>query len=75
MHYVSLGAIGNTDDSCVAAASVEIFVGELFDMDGGTFRVTELGEGRVTAENLITKLTRTFSDKSLVAAAIDVKTM
>ena len=69
------GPFGNNDESCVAAASVEIFVGELFDMDGDTFRITKLGEGRVTAENLATELTRNFSDTNLVAAAIDVKAM
>jgi hypothetical protein len=60
----------------VAAVSEEIFVGELFDVAGETFRVIDVGEVEVTAVNVVTKLTQRFSDKSLVVAtAIDAKVM
>jgi hypothetical protein len=69
------GPFGNHDKCCVAAVSEEIFLGELFDVAGETFCVVDVGEVEVTAANVVTKLTQRFSDKSLVATAINAKAM
>jgi hypothetical protein len=65
----------NDDSSFLAAISGKVFKGQLRDAAGETFCVINVGEVEVTAANIVTKLRQRFSDKILVATAINEKSI